>query len=84
MSKVSKYRQRLLRERAYAGCEMLQFILDKWRKAYPVYVGGNDPASLSRSWKIYETLLADADKMASEWDREYKEAIGLLAPKDST
>lgn len=76
MTKISKYRQRLLRERANAGCTMLEKVLDGWRKAY--HPGGR------MSYEIWESMLREADKMASEWDREYKEAIGLLPPKDST
>jgi hypothetical protein len=71
---ISKYRQRLLRERANAGCEMLAFILEKWRKHYPYWD--------NKSFEIWHNLLKDADKLASEWDREYKEAIGLLPPRD--
>lgn len=76
MRKVSRYKERLMRERANSGCEMLAFILDKWRKEYPVLIGNQ--RSIDKSFEIYEKLLKDADRLASQWDKEYKEAAGII------
>jgi len=77
-TKVSKYKQRILRQRANAGCEMFHFITDKWRKHYCRTVA----QSKDEGFDVYNKLLAEADKLASKWDREYKEAAGILPLKD--
>ena len=69
--KISKYKLRILRERANAACSVTYALEEAWRKNYVDRLGFKHPQVV----ETFQFLLQAAQAEESRYNREYKDAL---------